>query len=339
MKSLHFGRCAVSTGAAVALLAGCGGRGTQGADTLPAARAAIASAPRIAERQPKKRCGWLSSAAKTEHRLIYVASGNQIFIFPEQPHNPEAIGCISAPVDSTHGLYVDQQRNLYVTNGNNTVTVYPQGSLTPSTTYSSGLNGPTYPIVDPSGNLFVSNGNGTVVEYLSGQTTPYQTLHTPGYEADGLAFDASGNLYVTYRTAYLAGDIEEFAPGSSQGRKLGMHIVQPQGIVIASDGTIVVVETGRADGIYVFTKGSPAPELKLDVADTPVQLALTEREHKLFVSAFGWLGSGHIYAAPYPLTASSHFHEKIAFRLRHNGHRRFNRYQIQGMALGNGQSL
>ncbi len=180
-----------------------------------------------------------------------------------------------------------------------------------------------------------------MVEWIRGRTTtPHVTLQTPGYETDGIALDKYGNLYATYRTAYLSGGIEEFAPGATKGRILGMSIVQPQGIVVTDEGTIIVVQTGRADGIYEFLPGSLEPTLKLSIGKTPVQLAITEPEHKIFVSAFGWLGSGNIYVARYPFAREgAHFHVKIVFPLRHHGHRRRHRFQIQGMALSNGQTF
>ncbi len=227
----------------------------------------------------------LSPVAKKERRLIYVADNGEILIFRERPHNPAAVGCITTPVNSTHGLFVDRYGALYVTNGDNTVTVYPRGSLTPSATYSTGSAGPAYPIVDHKGDLFVSTWcKGTVMEFRPGQTTPYQTLQTPGYEADGVALDGAGNLYVAYRTTLYAGSIEKFAAGSAQGKILGMQIIQPQGLVVTNDGTILLVQTGPADGIYVFPPGSQTPSLNFRVSETPVQLAVSEPEHKVFAS-------------------------------------------------------
>jgi DNA-binding beta-propeller fold protein YncE len=341
MSISGFRRYIVSAGLAAAILAGCDGNRTAG--TLPQ-EPAVSATPLSGPRGGPTPCGWLSAAAKSGRDLIYVANGDKILIFSERGRDQSVIGCISTPEgSSTHGLFVDRHGSLYVACGNGTVPVYPRGSVTPSITYS-GLPGPMYPIVDHHGDVFVSNGNGAVVEFLPGRTLPYRTLSPAGYEADGMDFDRRGNLYVTYRTAYLSGGIEEFAPGSTKGRLLGMQIVQPQGIIVTDDGTIVVVETGRADGIYVFSKGSQTPYQKLTIAETPVQLAITKVEHKLFLSAFGWLGSGHVYASLYPFEASgknlaSHFHVRIAFHLRQDGHRRRHLYQIQGMALSNGQSF
>jgi len=299
--------------------------------------AALATSPPVGLLGPSP-CGWLSPEAKRERRLIYVANGGEVLIFSERAHNPSRIGCIGRPFGSSHGIYVDRRGELYVTNGNDTVTAYARGSLTPSATYSTGSNGPMFPIVDRKGDLFVSTCcSGKVLEFLSGHSTPYRTLRTPGYEDDGIALDGKGNLYVAYRTSLYSGSIDQFAPGSSQGKSLGMLIVQPQGLVIASDGTILLVQTGPADGVYVFRPGSTTAAFKFSVGDTPVQLAITEQEHDLMVSAFGRVASGRIYEAPYPLSVSSHFHVKKAFYFWKDGHRRKPRFQIQGMALGNGQ--
>jgi len=339
VKISDFDRGAAAICAAAAVLAGCGRNAVVPSTALAFTQRGAAASRAVTVRQ-RTPCGWLSDKAKGGHRLIYVGNGDEILIYSERSRNPSPIGCISTPVNSSHGLYVDRGGNVYVANGNNTVTVYAPGSLTPSATYFVGKAGPMYPIADGHGNVFVSTNQGTVVEFLHDRASPYRTLQTQGYEADGMAFDRNGNLYVTYRTAYLSGGIETFAPGSTQGTVLGMEVIQPQGIVVTTDGTIIVVETGRADGVYVFAKGTQNPEqtLRLGIHDTPVQLALTKSEDEIFLSAFGWLGSGRVYAAPYPLGASSHFQSKIAFHccFKHNGHRRRHVWQIQGVALSNG---
>jgi hypothetical protein len=333
MRSRELNRFALNVCVASALLAGCGG--SQASIGAPGAMPQSA----IMGAQPPCGDSWILPEATRAQRLIYVANNGSVLIFPERPHNPRPIGRIVTPVDSNHGLYVDHSGNLYVTNGNNTVTVYRPGSATPSTTYSSGLNGPMFPIVDGKGNVFISNGNGTVVKFLRGDPKRYVTLKTPGYEADGIALDDSDDLYVAYRTTLYAGSIEEFPRGSSRGEILGMQIVQPQGLIVTSDRTILLVQTGPADGIYVFPPGSQKSTLKLSISSQiPVQLAITESEHKLFVSTFGeWRANGRIYETPYPLGPQSQFHIKVDFRLRCQGHRRRKPFGIQGMALTNEQ--
>src|SRR5215469_15239060 len=160
---------------------------------------------------------------------LYIADeyDNQIDIFPSMGRNQSQVGTITAGVDLPYGIWFDRgTQSLYVANqSNNTVTV------------------------DRYGDLFVSNANdGTVVEYLAGSTNVYQVLQTPGVEADGMAFDHQGHLYVAYRTCPSGdGSIEKFAPGSNQGRVIGMTLSDPQGVTVDYKGDIIVDETGTAN--------------------------------------------------------------------------------------------
>lgn len=266
---------------------------------------------------------WSAQEMKSRKNLIYVADGGKVWIFPAK-RNSAPIASITDGITSANGLYVDRGGSLYVANyvfDNSSVTAYAVGSLTPSVTYSEDLDRPLYPIIDSKGNLFVSNaGNGTVVEYLNGSTSAYQVLQTGGTEADGIDFDRKGNLYVAYRNGSYA-SIEKFAPGSIRGKSLGMQLSQPQGLIVANDGTILVVETGRANRIDEFLPTKKTPKLEIDVPGTPVQLAITETENTLFVSTL----RGAIYVAPYPLEGP---------RLRQEV---FGGYDTQGVALSNGQ--
>ncbi len=286
----------------------------------PAAQPAQAAGP-----------GWISPAAKSDSAFVYVADGDEVLIYPEQGKNPPPIGMISDGVSGAYGLYVDRHGNLYVANdGNNSVTEYAQGSLSPSATYSGNLSRPLYPLVDRKGNLWVGNANnGTVVEFLHGHTTPHKILQTLGTEADGMDFDSSGNLYVAYRNYYYYnGSIEEFAPGSIVGRDLGMQLNQPQGVIVSTTGTILAVETGGTNRIDVFAAGSNTPALEVGVSGTPTQIAITEPEHKLLVST---LEKGTVYEIRFPLNnpngSPNVLHEKID--VGNNG--------TQGLALSNGQ--
>ena len=290
--------------------------------------APLASPALLPNRGPRQR-GWISRAA-TYKRLVYVADGNDVLIYPQGPHNPKPIGKITDGIAYAYGLCVDRYGNLYVANDTtNTVTVYPPGSTQLSATYSQDLDRPLYPVVDSNQNLWVSNANnGTVVEYKHGSTSAYQVIQTPGVEADGLDFDVQGNLYVAYRGRDGIGSIEEFAPGSSQGTILGMSLNQPQSVVTTNEGTILTVETGGTDRIDVFPPGTQQPTLEIGVQYVPTQLAITSRQHTLFISS---LYNHSIYASPYPLLnpngSPNVLHEKINVG---NG-------IIQGMALSDGQ--
>lgn len=265
--------------------------------------------------------------------LMYIADSNKVLVLPEPRQSPPVVARITVGVSGAYGLCVDRDGNLYVANHSaKNITVYRPGSLTPFITYSGGLKGPMYPVVDHDGNIYVSDG-GRVVEFLRGQPGPYRTLQPPGYETDGIALDKAGNLYVTYRLTLYAGSIDKFPPGSTQGQILGMQIVQPQGLVVTDDGTIIVVQTGPADGVYVFPPGSQRPN-KFSIDDTPVQLALTEPEHKIFLSAWGDNTSGRIYVATYPFKSQRPFQTKKNF-FKHHRHR----FATQGMAVSNQQTF
>ncbi|MGC2407064.1 MAG: hypothetical protein WA431_11710 [Candidatus Cybelea sp.] len=90
---------------------------------------------------------------------------------------------------------------------------------------------------------------GTVVDYLSGSTNAYRVLQTSGAEADGVDFDSQGNLYVAYRTSdRKRHSIEEFAPGSTHGKVLGMTLNEPQGLIVDNRGNILVVARAQTPG-------------------------------------------------------------------------------------------
>ncbi len=326
---------------AVALLAGCA-TPFEGAPASGGAIESSGAAPRVfatplwmaAPRGPRPK-GWMAPEVRYGESLIYLAGGGGVRVYRERGHNPPQVGSIVDGVDGAWGLCVDREGKLYVANRSaNTVTVYPYGSVTPVATYSSSLNGPMYPIVDHDGNLFVTNSDDSrVVEYLAHQVTPHAILHPPGTESDGMAFDAAGNLYVTYRNGLYAGGIVRYAPGATQGEILPISLIQPQGLVISRAGQMLAVQTGYADGLYIFPPGLPkhgqefGPPHELKVFATPTELVLNTAEHRIFLSTYE-----PIYDTGYPLkngdgTLYRLLHRKLTFR--YSG--------AEGMALSNAQ--
>ena len=245
---------------------------------------------------------------------LYVAAqkNNEVLIYPESSYYHSPIGKITSGVSAPYGLYRDSAGNLYVANqGSTSVTVYAPGSTQPSTTYTQDLVDPTFMIVDAAGDLFVGNSlsgkscnGGTVVEYQPGSTNAYQVLSLPGYEADGMDFDQQGNLYVAYRVCGKkeVGDIEEFAPGSSQGKRLGIRDHYPGGLIVDSQGNILEVEAAQWNAVSFIKPGKKYPtfRLKLPGGEVPVDIALTSDQSKLFVST-----GDYVYETNYPITASS----------------------------------
>lgn len=264
-------------------------------------------------------------------RLVYVAAGNAIMIYPERGGQKAPLGEITQGVSTAYGVCFDRAGNLYVANqyGDN-VTVYPPNAISASKVISGSLSRPLYPLVDHLGQLWVSNANnGTVVEFNRDGSHVKQVLQTPGVEADGMDFDSSGNLYVAYRTSSRGnGSIEEFPAGSSKGTILGMTLDQPQSVIVMPTGTILAVETGGPNRIDVFPPGYTKPVLQVGVSKVPTQLAVTDTYGSLYVSSFS---NDSVYVTPYPLQIHgdpNHLHEKInATGLG----------TVQGIALNNGQ--
>jgi streptogramin lyase len=240
---------------------------------------------------------------------LYVCddSNNSVDIFPLTGPNQNPIGSISNGVSSPWALSLDGNNSLYVANtGNGTVTVYPNGSSTPSMTYSNGIRRPLYALGDSAGHVYVSGdkvccSNGRVFEYNAGSNVPIARAPL-GLETDGMAEDAHGNLYVAYRNKNGQGSIAEFGPGLTNRRILGMRINQPQGLLVDSAGNIVVVESANL-AIKVFPPGAKTPSVALNITGIGnlAQLAMQNSEKTLWVSS----EEGHVYSMPYPLRPST----------------------------------
>lgn len=256
-----------------------------------------------------KKAGSFSPVAGKAYLYMADESNNQIDIYPVKGQNKPQVGTITAGIEAPYGLWFDRgAQELYVANQADTVTVYPYGSTQPSRTYTQDLNRPLYPIVDSHGELYVGNANdGTVVEYLKGTTNVHQVLQTPGVEADGLALDKHENLYVAYRDSSGRGSIEEFAPGSTNGKILGMTLDEPQGVVVVPRGTVVATETGATNRIDVFPTGSMTESFEVPMpsgSNVATELVIDCKDEFLYVSA---LYSGIVFGSNYPLRGQSLF--------------------------------
>jgi hypothetical protein len=271
--------------------------------------------------------GWLSPASTSGQPLLYVADGSKIWIYPETGSSVSPIGEITNGVTSAYGLFVDRYQDLYLTNWqNNTVEMYPPGSVNPSREYSASLREPLYAVVNHEGNLFVSNADGgTVTEFLAGSTTVRRSVQSEGTEADGMDFDRHGNLYVAYRTSSGAG-IDRFSPDLQHRRNLGISLVQPQGLIVTHSGAIFVVETNYASALDKFLPGQQTPELHFVPPHTLTELALARDDRTLYASSL----EDQVYSMTFPLSASSLF--DLVLTVGSSGYP-----PVQGMALSNGQ--
>ena len=273
--------------------------------------------------------GWLSPAATSGQPLIYVADGKQIWIFPEESSgHVSPIGKITNGVTDAYGLFVDHNHNLFLTNWlDDTVEMYPPGSLNPSRVYTNSLSRPLYAVVNHQGNLFVGNGTGgTVTEFLAGSTTARRVVQTDGTETDGMDFDRHGNLYVAYRNGYGAG-IDRFSPDLRRRRNLGISLVQPQGLIVTHSDAIFVVETDYGSALDKFLPGQKTPEVRLVPPHTLTELALARDDRTLYASSL----ENAAYSTVFPFDASSSFDLILALGDLGGG------YYAQGMALSNGR--
>lgn len=311
-------RFAVCIGAAVALLAGCGGAQQIGQTASPQLQQDAASTPLPGGAASHRTSTPLQRYPKRSHGLLYVAdsNGSVIVIYPLTGPNQGQIGSISEGVNGPWGLSVDSHKSLYVANvgggsypargGTATVTVYPYGYKSPSMTYSQ-MYIALYALADSAGHVFVSGENhhrlGHVLEFNAGhnRVIAHQQL---GSEADGMAEDRQGNLYVAYRAGgtFRSSSIAKFGPGLQNRQLLGMTIDQPQGLLVDRAGNIIVVES-VADRIDVFPPGATTPSVTVTISGIGnlAELAMQKSEKTLWVSSEG----GYVYSMPYPLTAST----------------------------------
>jgi hypothetical protein len=234
--------------------------------------------------------GWLDVKRATGS-LIYIAAGNEVAIYRENDSRP--VGAITDGVAGAYGLFADAKGGLYVAN-TTTITAYRPGAIHPWITYADPAS-PLYVVADHSGRVYAANRGGTVTEFPRQQTVPDVTIKTPGHEADGINLDDAGNLYVAYRGRSVD-SIEEFAPDSTDGRILGMHVSGPQGLQIDHSGNIIVVESGNGT-VDIFPPGKNHPSQVVNVDIGATQIVLGGNQRNIYYSTYT---NHNVYIGRYP---------------------------------------
>ncbi|MEO7202417.1 MAG: SMP-30/gluconolactonase/LRE family protein [Candidatus Tumulicola sp.] len=236
--------------------------------------------------------GWLSPEAKSGKGLLYVSDqfNQRIAIFStKKSSSPEPVGQITDGISAPDGAFVDPKGTLYVCNfGAGTVTEYAKGKTKLSKTLT-GAGSPKYVVAGTDGTVYVSNFNGSfngdVLEYAKGKKTPTQTIPFSTFPA-GLALDKSNNLYVAYNDSQQ-GDIEvlEFAPGSTNGTNLGIHIAfgYAGSMTIDKKGELLIADQEDAI-VYVFPSGATKPSTTYSTT-AAYAVALDAANKHLFISA------------------------------------------------------
>jgi hypothetical protein len=286
----------LSRGLAVASLAlcACGGPSTSNIPVAPAGveRAARVHAPLGAPQPSRRSGGWLSPSAKAAKHLIYVADfiANAVEIYPTTGSNPSPIGKITDGISGPEGLFVDRHGNLFVTNvSNQTVTMYPHGS----TTWTLQYTGFAYPVnvaVGANGMVYVDDLVGNkVVEFPRGKTRSKRTIDIT--YPQGAALDASNNLYVSYNTGAHGGgpgDVNEYAPGTTKGRSLGLPIVWSAGDAVDASADVVIADQGSGNNdaaVYVFPPGATEPSQTINQGmQDPFHIAFDKPFKHLYVA-------------------------------------------------------
>jgi hypothetical protein len=234
------------------------------------------------------RTGWLSPEAKHGGQLYVADQPNQrVAIFSQKTGAPT--GQITDGIAGPDGLYIDPKGTLYVCNfGAGTVTEYPKGQTTHSKTLT-GTIGPKYVVAGKDGTVYVSDfGDGShsnLYEYAKGSTTPTTTIPFETFPA-GVALSAKNKLYVAYSDP-TNNDIEvlRFAPGSTKGKNLGIHIKYDNAGGLAFDKTgDLLLDDQSLPGVDVFPPGATMPLQQIKGFNLAYQIALDHKNKHLFVS-------------------------------------------------------
>lgn len=212
----------------------------------------------LVPRQPNAPRGWPNGAPNRQ--MIFVAdSSSGVLMYSPKTPNGSPIGSITNGVNVPAGLATDKAGSLYVANlGNSTVTVYPQGSSSPSLTISSGISSPYGIAVDSSGNVFVSNlGTNDVTAYQAGATSPYETISFSSYgQAVGLSVDGSDNVFVACDSS---NGVFEIPAGSQTVQNSGLtNLVGPVGVAVGKRNVVYVANFG-ATNVNIYEGGSTTP--------------------------------------------------------------------------------
>jgi hypothetical protein len=261
-----------------ALAAGCSAAGSPSANPAlrPADYHALADGKGVRSSAGVSNShGWVSPDLRRHHRASLFYWGdydtNTITIYSLAGAKK---GVITTGLSNPERLFVDRSGSVYATNlGTNTITGYKRGQTSPFITISNGVSTPTGLTVDAAGTIYCANvGNNTITVYPKGKTSPSLTIP---YFAEYLATDAKDNLYAA-GTA-----VEEFAPGSTQGKDTGLPHY-PGSLEVDRSGNIIV---NYGSTIEYFPAGQTNPSKKINVTSgSPFALSLSADNKVLYVS-------------------------------------------------------
>lgn len=237
---------------------------------------------------------WLSPDRHRRHRTLFYWGNYDSSTITVLSSSGKVKGQITSGLYNPERLFVDSQGSVYATNigyngsSKNSITGYKKGQTTPFITITDGVNRPTGLTVDAAGTIYCANvGNNTITVYPKGHTTPSLTID---FFAEYLATDSKDNLYASGST------VDEFAPGSTQGKNLGL----PGGNAIEVDhsGNIILVNGGNID---YYPPGSTNPSKSVPVTGgSAFSLSLSGNNKTLYASIDTSAGPFVVESVAYP---------------------------------------
>jgi hypothetical protein len=200
-----------------------------------------------------------------------------------------SVQLITTGVEGPQVISIDQHGTLYVGNNNtDSISVYPFGTTTPSTTLTLGTGDPNGIATAPNGDLYVTcRGTPATIDiFQPGATSPSQTITDPLISVPTQAlFDRSGNFFFADN---LTG-VNEIPVGTLQPISLGLTGLDgASGLALDARLNRLYVSSVSTANTYVsaFKLGQPTPLYSMYTVD-PDNLAYGgPRFEYLFVPDF-----------------------------------------------------
>ena len=149
---------------------------------------------------------------------------------------------------------------------------------------------------DDHGTIYVVNQNdanqgpGNISVYANGSTVPTSFLYThANYFIDSIALDTKHNLFAGYGDPNGVAHIDEFKNGSTQPIQLPAALGYTGGMEVDNTHDLLVADPDFFDGqnkpaVDIFAIDQMNPEFQFGQEGWPYYVAVTKREHHMYVS-------------------------------------------------------
>ncbi len=286
MKSLDFRGCALSCGAAAALLAGCGGSQPPiGEPTVW--QTSVGSQSREVAKPSSVIPGYKATAP-----LLYVSNDGEahdVTVYRADSKDPSPIETISRGLEIPGGICLDGQGTLYVVDTHGWVNEYSAGKAKLSKVITKGLISPVFCAIDSKGNLWVADAGGpNITEFLKGSTKPHTVITKDLVYPVGIAIDHAGNIYVSNGGLSDPNpNVVVYSPGSkSPARIITNGATWPVGIAVDENGTLYVANL-KQNNVEEYLSGQNYPYQTItDSLDEPSAVTVN-KQGWLYVTNFG----------------------------------------------------